>query len=139
MNNLTIKNNVLYNTCSGFTGGYSDCGAIYIAGDLQKRGSFGGFVIRWTGFALGDANAGSDWVFDIDERLRELSAKGDELERLNTLVDFELFRGDLERAVPRSDRSGGGRPAFDHVLMFKALILQIRRPCRQRRSRVWSN
>src|SRR5215471_12348434 len=37
---------------------------------------------------------------------------------------FELFRGDLERAVPRADRSRGGRPAFDHVLMFKALILQ---------------
>jgi transposase, IS5 family len=31
---------------------------------------------------------------------------------------------DLERAVPRSDRSKGGRPAFDHVLMFKVLILQ---------------
>ena len=60
----------------------------------------------------------------FDERLRELSAKGDELERLNTVVDFELFRGDLERAVPRSDRSRGGRPAFDHVLMLKALILQ---------------
>jgi len=67
---------------------------------------------------------GQTGFFDIDERLRELSAKGDELERLKTLVDFELFRGDLERAVPRSDRSRGGRPAFDHVLMFKALILQ---------------
>ena len=67
---------------------------------------------------------GQTGFFDIDERLRELSAKGDELERLNGLVDFELFRGDLERAVPRSDRSRGGRPAFDHVLMFKALILQ---------------
>ena len=67
---------------------------------------------------------GQTGFFDIDERLRELSAKGDELERLNTLVDFELFRGDLERAVPRSDRSRGGRPAFDHVLMFKTLILQ---------------
>ena len=67
---------------------------------------------------------GQTGFFDIDERLRELSAKGDELERLNALVDFELFRGDLERAVPRSDRSRGGRPAFDHVLMFKALILQ---------------
>jgi transposase, IS5 family len=67
---------------------------------------------------------GQTGFFDIDERLRELSAKGDELERLNTLVDFELFRGDLERAVPRSDRAKGGRPAFDHVLMFKALILQ---------------
>src|SRR6201981_4118268 len=68
---------------------------------------------------------GQTGFFDIDERLRELSAKGDELERrLNALVDFELFRGDLETGGPRSDRSRGGRPAFDHVLMVKALILQ---------------
>jgi len=44
------------------------------------------------------------------------------LERLNAVVDFELFRADLERAVPRSDRSKGGRPAFDQVLMLKVLI-----------------
>jgi hypothetical protein len=30
--------------------------------------------------------------FDVDERLRQLSAKGDSLERLNAIVDFELFR-----------------------------------------------
>jgi transposase, IS5 family len=62
--------------------------------------------------------------FDVEERLKELSAKGDELERLKAVVDFELFRADLERAVPRSDRLKGGRPAFDHVLMFRVLILQ---------------
>ena len=62
--------------------------------------------------------------FDVDERLKELSAKGDTLERLNAVVDFELFRADLEAAVPRSDRLRGGRPPFDHVLMFKILILQ---------------
>lgn len=62
--------------------------------------------------------------FDVDERLKELSAKGDDLERLNAVVDFELFRADLERAIPRSDRAKGGRPPYDHVLMFKALILQ---------------
>jgi transposase, IS5 family len=67
---------------------------------------------------------GQSGFFDVDERLEELSAKGDRLERLNAVVDFELFRADLERAVPRSDRSKGGRPPFDHVLMFKALILQ---------------
>jgi len=39
-------------------------------------------------------------------------------------VDFELFRVDLERAVPRSKRAKGGRPPFDHVLMFKTLVLQ---------------
>jgi IS5 family transposase len=62
--------------------------------------------------------------FDIDERLKELSAKGDDLERLNGLVDFEMFRPALRQAVPRSDRSNGGRPPFDHVLMLKVLILQ---------------
>src|SRR5215469_6202699 len=67
---------------------------------------------------------GQSGFFDVEERLKELSAKGDELERLNAVVDFELFRGDLERAVPRSDRLKGGRPAFDHVLMFRVLILQ---------------
>jgi len=62
--------------------------------------------------------------FDIDERLAELSAKGDDPERLSVLVDFELFRAALEAAVPRGDRSKGGRRPFDHVLMFKVLILQ---------------
>ena len=62
--------------------------------------------------------------FDVEERLAALSAKGDSLEKLGRLVDFEAFRPDLERAVPRADRAKGGRPAFDHVLMFKVLILQ---------------
>jgi hypothetical protein len=34
-----------------------------------------------------------------------------------------MFRPALEAAVPRADRSRGGRPPFDHVLMFKVLIL----------------
>src|SRR5215218_10024272 len=67
---------------------------------------------------------GQAGFFDLDERLSELSAKGDDLERLNAIIDFDLFRPDLARAVPRADRSKGGRPPFDHVLMFKVLILQ---------------
>ena len=67
---------------------------------------------------------GQAGFFDLDERLKELSAKGDHLERLSAIVDFELFRADLVRAVPRSDGSKGGRPAFDLVFMFKVLLLQ---------------
>lgn len=62
--------------------------------------------------------------FDVEERLRKLSAKGDDLERIAALVDFALFRPELERAMPRADGTKGGRPAFDHVLMFKILLLQ---------------
>ena len=67
---------------------------------------------------------GQGGFFEVEERLKELSAKGDDLARLNAIVDFEVFRPDLVRAVPRSDGSKGGRPAFDHVFMFKVLILQ---------------
>ena len=68
--------------------------------------------------------AGQPGLFDFDERLKDLSGKGDDLERLNAIVDFEVFRPDLERAVPRSSRVKGGRPPYDHVLMFRVLILQ---------------
>jgi hypothetical protein len=81
------------------------------------RASIGGFATGWR-------MRGQAGFFDVEGRLKELSAKGDALERLIAVVDFELFRGDLERAVPRSDGSKGGRPAFDHVLMFKVLVLQ---------------
>ena len=67
---------------------------------------------------------GQAGFFDVDERLKDLSAKGDALERLNAIVDFELFRPDLARAVPRSEGMKGGRPPFDHVFMGKVLILQ---------------
>ena len=53
-----------------------------------------------------------------------MSAKGDDLERVAVVVNFEQFRPALEQAVPRSDGSKGGRPAFDRVLMFKVLLLQ---------------
>jgi len=66
----------------------------------------------------------SPGFFDYENRLKELSAKGDDLERVKGLVDFEAFRPALEAAIPRADRSRGGRPAFDHVLMFKVLVLQ---------------
>ncbi len=67
---------------------------------------------------------GQAGFFDVDERLQELSAKGDHLERLHAIIDFELFRADLEQAIVRADRSRGGRPAFDLVFMFKVLVLQ---------------
>ena len=68
--------------------------------------------------------SGQPGFFDTDERLRALSAAGDPLERLSAVVDFELFRPELEAALARSDRSRGGRPPYDAVLMFRVLVLQ---------------
>ena len=68
--------------------------------------------------------ARSPGLFDLDERYAALSKSGDPLERLCAVVDFEMFRAELDRALARSDRSKGGRPPFGAVLMFKVLVLQ---------------
>jgi IS5 family transposase len=63
-------------------------------------------------------------LFDLDRRYAALSAAGDPLERVALVIDFELFRDELEAALARSDRAKGGRPPYDVVLMFKVLLLQ---------------
>ncbi|MFZ6763161.1 IS5 family transposase [Pseudoroseomonas sp. WGS1072] len=68
--------------------------------------------------------AGQPGFFDVDERYAALSAAGDPLERLAAAVGFEVFRPVLEAALARSDRSRGGRPPYDAVLMFRILVLQ---------------
>lgn len=67
---------------------------------------------------------GQAGFFDLDERYLALSESGDPLERLAAVVDFEMFRGQLDAALARSDRSQGGRPPMDAVMMFKILVLR---------------
>jgi IS5 family transposase len=67
---------------------------------------------------------GQRGFWDVEERLKELSAEGDPLEKLGATVDFELFRPVLTKALGGSDPSKGGRPGFDPVLKFKMLVLQ---------------
>ena len=67
---------------------------------------------------------GQAGFFDVDERLRRLSDLGDQLEGFRSAVDFELFCGELDRALAYSDGVQGGRPPFDPVMMFKILIIQ---------------
>jgi IS5 family transposase len=67
---------------------------------------------------------GQPGFFDQDRRYAALSAAGDPLERLALVIDFELFRPELEAALARSDRAKGGRPPHDAAQMFKVLVLQ---------------
>jgi len=56
---------------------------------------------------------GQRGFWDVECRLKELSAEGDPLEKLAATVDFEIFRPELDAALGPRDRSKGGRPAFD--------------------------
>jgi transposase len=65
--------------------------------------------------------------YDLDRRLKALSAKGDPLVALNAIVPFESFRAEIEavvRLAPEERKSNAGRKPFDAVMMFKVLVLQ---------------
>lgn len=50
---------------------------------------------------------------------------GNPLDVLSQVVDFEIFRKDLETTVfPIERKSNAGRPPKDPVFMFKVLVLQ---------------
>ena len=61
---------------------------------------------------------------DAEDRLKEISAKGDPLETLAGAVDFKRFKPILEEAAGRPRSPKGGCPSFDPVLKFKMSALQ---------------
>ncbi len=63
-------------------------------------------------------------LFGLSDHLERLSEHGDPLVVLDETVDFEFFRAWLVEGLDYSDGRKGGRPPFDPVSMFKALILQ---------------
>jgi hypothetical protein len=67
----------------------------------------------------------SDFFSMIEHQQSVLKAvKG--INKLNAVIDWELFRDDLESILGYDDRDPkrGGRPPFDAVLMLKVLVLQ---------------
>jgi IS5 family transposase len=67
---------------------------------------------------------GEPGFFDVEERLRRLSDLGDQLLAFAKVIDFEIFRPELSKALAYSDGLQGGRPPFDPVVMFKVLVIQ---------------
>jgi transposase len=62
-------------------------------------------------------------LFAEETQLERLSKLGDSLERLK-IIDFESFRPTLTDGLKKERKSRAGRPSFDHVMMFKVLVLQ---------------
>lgn len=63
-------------------------------------------------------------LFDLENRYASLSEAGDPLERLDAVIDWEIFRPILERIDAKPRKSTAGRNPICRVLMFKLLILQ---------------
>lgn len=63
-------------------------------------------------------------LFDLENRYASLSKTGDPLERLNAIIDWEIFRPILERMDKKERKSNAGRKPTCRILMFKMLILQ---------------
>ena len=63
-------------------------------------------------------------LFDLENRYASLSKTGDPLERLNAIIDWEIFRPILERLDAKVRKSNAGRKPTCRILMFKMLVLQ---------------
>jgi len=64
--------------------------------------------------------------FDDHFLMERLTKLGDPLQKLNDYIDWDIFKSPLQKFFEEGskDKSKGGRPPFDKLMMFKALILQ---------------
>jgi IS5 family transposase len=63
--------------------------------------------------------------FDVEDRFEKIKQYNSPLLKLADYVDFNFFRTELELYFSKGkDKSKGGRPPYDYVLMFKILIIQ---------------
>jgi IS5 family transposase len=67
---------------------------------------------------------GQHGFFDRDNRLAKIHKLNDFLPKLNSLIDWEIFRPALNKIRQDKNPANGGRPPYDVVLMFKILVLK---------------
>ncbi len=68
---------------------------------------------------------GKKGLFDEEFTKERLSAKGNPLESVSKVIDFELFRETLERKLLNTNKkNNAGAKPYDVVMLFKILILQ---------------
>jgi transposase, IS5 family len=62
--------------------------------------------------------------FDEQFRLEKISKLNDPLVLLKELIPWEIFRDTIEKVFRKENKGIGGREPYDHVMMFKILIIQ---------------
>ena len=63
-------------------------------------------------------------LFAYEEQLERIEAHRPPLQRLDAVIDWEMFREPIEAAFRITPKGPGGRPPYDRLMMFKILILQ---------------
>jgi hypothetical protein len=64
-------------------------------------------------------------LFDYEFQLNKIKKHKPPLQKLDKIIDWEIFRDPIEEALKKEDRkSNAGRRPYDKLLMFKILILQ---------------
>ncbi len=62
--------------------------------------------------------------FDVNKRHKQLNKLKDPLLILSSLIDFEIFREEIEKSLEKERKDNSGRKPFDKVMLFKGLILK---------------
>lgn len=63
-------------------------------------------------------------LFDYEYQLELINKHQPPLQKLNSVINWEMFRSPIEEAFAIEPKAPGGRPPFDRLMMFKILILQ---------------
>ena len=63
-------------------------------------------------------------LFDYEYQLEKINAHKPPLQKLDSVIDWEMFRTPIETALHVEPKAPGGRPPYDRVMMFKITILQ---------------
>jgi len=63
-------------------------------------------------------------LFAYEEQLKKINAHQPPLNKLDNVIDWEMFRKPIEEALFVEPKAPGGRPPYDRLMMFKILILQ---------------
>lgn len=63
-------------------------------------------------------------LFEWQNRFKQLDKSGDPLVKLNKVINWNIFRPELEALRDKERKSNAGRKPFDVILMLKVLIIQ---------------